>query len=75
MDYPFGDLQYAGREEKNILSTGLRNAYFIVPDDVYEIIDYPVNKVFAYEVDHWTEKLALAETILSRGHTKPDLFT
>ncbi|GIN98970.1 ABC transporter permease [Siminovitchia terrae] len=72
-DYPFGELHYAGLEEKNILSTGLRNAYFIVPDEVYETIDYPVYKVFAYEVDQWTDKVEVAEIILSRIHTEPDL--
>ncbi|MEC0273147.1 ABC transporter permease [Peribacillus frigoritolerans] len=72
-DYPYRELHYAGLEEKNILSTGLRNAYFIVPDDVYETIDYPVYKVFAYEADHWTDKVEVAETILSRVHTESDI--
>ncbi|MFJ8260398.1 FtsX-like permease family protein [Rummeliibacillus sp. NPDC094406] len=71
-EYPFGKLKYVGLEEKNILSTGLRNAYFIVPDKVYETIDYPVYKVFAYEMENWTDKVDVVETILSRVHTDPD---
>ena len=71
-EYQFGKLKYTGLEEKNILSTGLRNTYFIVPDKVYETIDYPVYKVFAYELENWADKADVAETILSRVHTVPD---
>ncbi|MBJ8007964.1 FtsX-like permease family protein [Bacillus cereus] len=65
-DYPLGKLKYAGLEKRNVLTTGFQKMYYIVPDAVYETIDYPVFKVFAYEVDHWTEKLDLSETILSK---------
>lgn len=65
-DYPFGELQYAGIEKRNILMSGVQRVYYIVPDAVYETIDYPIFKVFSYEVEHWTEKNELAETIFSK---------
>ncbi len=65
-DYPFGELQYAGIEKQNILMSGVQRVYYIVPDAVYETIDYPIFKVFSYEVEHWTEKNELAETIFSK---------
>ncbi|MFE0505939.1 FtsX-like permease family protein [Peribacillus butanolivorans] len=72
-DYPFGDLKYAGLEEQNILSTGLQNIYYIVPDEVYKTIDYPVYKVFAYELNNWTNNINVAKTILSEVPTDPDM--
>jgi putative ABC transport system permease protein len=71
-DYPFGKLKYAGLEKRNILTSGFKKMYYIVPDAVYETIDYPVFKVFAYEIDNWTEKLDLSETILSKISTIPN---
>ncbi|PHB49843.1 ABC transporter permease [Bacillus wiedmannii] len=65
-DYPFGELKYAGIEKRNILMSGVQRVYYIVPDAVYETIDYPIFKVFSYEVEHWTEKNELAETIFSK---------
>ncbi|WP_226640448.1 FtsX-like permease family protein [Bacillus tropicus] len=65
-DYPFGELQYAGIEKRNILMSGVQRVYYIVPDAVYETIDYPIFKVYSYEVEHWTEKNELAETIFSK---------
>ncbi len=65
-DYPFGELKYAGIEKRNILMSGIQKVYYIVPDAVYETIDYPIFKVFSYEVENWTEKLELAETIFSK---------
>ena len=65
-DYPFGELKYAGIEKRNILMSGVQRVYYIVPDTVYETIDYPIFKVFSYETEHWTEKLELAETIFSK---------
>lgn len=65
-DYPFGKLKYAGLEKRNILTSGFQKVYYIVSDAVYETINYPVFNVFAYEVDYWTEKLELSETILSK---------
>ncbi len=64
--FPFERLKYVGLEKQNILMSGSQRAYYIVPDVVYETINYPELKVFAYEVEHWTEKLELAETILSK---------
>ncbi|OUB31204.1 ABC transporter permease [Bacillus thuringiensis serovar yunnanensis] len=65
-DYPFGELKYAGIEKRNILMSGVQKVYYIVPDAVYETINYPIFKVFSYEVENWTEKLELAETIFSK---------
>ncbi|MGE7938922.1 FtsX-like permease family protein [Bacillus paramycoides] len=82
-DYPFGELKYAGIEKQNILMSGVQKVYYIVPDAVYETIDYPIFKVFSYEAEHWTEKLDLAETIFSKItpiqyerqiHSKIDLY-
>ncbi|QKH04977.1 ABC transporter permease (plasmid) [Bacillus cereus] len=82
-NYPFGELKYAGIEERNILMSGVQKVYYIVPDVVYETIDYPIFKVFSYEVENWTEKLELAETIFSKItpkqyerqiHSKIDLY-
>lgn len=82
-NYPFGELKYAGIEKRNILMSGVQKVYYIVPDAVYETIDYPIFKVFSYEVENWTEKLELAETIFSKIspkqyerqiHSKIDLY-
>ncbi|MHC2833567.1 FtsX-like permease family protein [Bacillus sp. F9_6S_D1_P_5] len=82
-DYPFGELKYAGIEKRNILMSGVQKVYYVVPDAVYETIDYPIFKVFSYEVENWTEKLELAETIFSKItpkqyerqiHSKIDLY-
>lgn len=72
-DYPFGNLEYMGVEKRNILSTGLQNVYYIVPDEVYETIKYPNYKIFAYEMDDWTNKVHTAITILSKVNTEPDV--
>ncbi|QQZ08719.1 ABC transporter permease [Heyndrickxia vini] len=72
-DYPFGNLEYTGIEKRNILSTGLQNVYYIVPDKVYKSIGYPEYKVFAYELDDWTNKVHVANTILSKISTKSDV--
>lgn len=72
-NYPFGNLEYTGIEKRNILSTGLQNVYFIVPDIVYESIKYPEYKIFAYELDDWTNKVHVADTILSKITTEPDV--
>ncbi|KZD29408.1 FtsX-like permease family protein [Bacillus cereus] len=65
-DYPFGNLKYVGLEKRNILTSSFQKVYYIVSDEVYDAIKYPVFNVFAYEVDHWTEKLELSETLLSK---------
>lgn len=72
-DYPFGNLEYTGIEKRNILSTGLQNVYYIVPDKVYKSIGYPEYKVFAYELDDWANKVHVANTILSKISTKSDV--
>ncbi|MGG0360547.1 FtsX-like permease family protein [Bacillus tropicus] len=73
-DYPFGKLQYAGLEKQNIFMSGVQKVYYIVPDTVYETINYPMYKVFSYEVENWTEKLDLSETILSKIPSNPDKY-
>lgn len=72
-DYPFGNLEITGIVKRNILSTGLQNVYYIVPDKVYETIKYPEYKIFAYELDDWTNKVHTAKTILSKINTEPDV--
>ncbi|WP_155592551.1 FtsX-like permease family protein [Lysinibacillus cavernae] len=49
--------------EQNLLSTGFQQSYFIVPDDIYQAIDYPVYKTYIYELDNWTAHTELANTI------------
>ncbi|MGY0694874.1 FtsX-like permease family protein [Virgibacillus sp. FSP13] len=70
-DYPFGNLEYTGTEKENILQTGLQNVYYIVPDKVYETIEYPEYNICAYELDNWTNKVNTAETILSKISSEP----
>ncbi|MFD2211827.1 FtsX-like permease family protein [Virgibacillus halophilus] len=69
-DYPFGNLEFAGVEKRNLLVTGLQNVYYIVPNEVYETIAYPEYKIFAYELDDWTNKTQVAETISSKITTE-----
>ncbi|WP_369381753.1 FtsX-like permease family protein [Lysinibacillus fusiformis] len=49
--------------EKNLLSTGFQETYFIVPDSIYLSIDYPVYKTYIYELENWTAHTELAKTI------------
>ncbi len=72
-DYPFGNLEYTGTEKENILQTGLQNVFYIVPDEIYETIEYPEYKIFAYELDDWTNKTQVAETISSKITSEPDI--
>lgn len=51
--------------EQNLLSTGFQKSYFIIPDDIYDAIDYPVYKTYIYELDDWTAHTELANTITS----------
>ncbi len=53
----------ANINEQNLLSTGFQHSYFIVPDDIYQAINYPVYKTYIYELDNWSAHTALANTI------------
>lgn len=55
----------ASTHEQNLLSTGFQQSYFIVPDDIYKTIDYPVYKTYIYELEDWTAHTDLARTITS----------
>lgn len=70
-DYVEDELQFVGLEEQLILSTGLREVYYVIPDAIYEEINYPEYQVFAYELAEWTEKLDVAEKIGSQIMTEP----
>ncbi len=70
-DYVDEELQYVGLGEQLILSTGLREVYYVIPDVIYEEINYPEYHVFAYELEEWTEKLDVAEKIESQIMTEP----
>ncbi|MEQ6357484.1 ABC transporter permease [Lysinibacillus sp. M3] len=50
--------------EKNLLSTGFQQTYFIVPDEVYNSIEYPVYKTYLFELDNWTAHTELAKKII-----------
>lgn len=56
-------LKLAKINEQNLLSTGFQQTYFIVPDQIYQSIDYPIYKTFIYELDNWTAHTELANTI------------
>lgn len=71
-DYVDDLLQYVGLEEGMILTTGLRNVYYVIPDAIYEALNYPEYHVFAYELKDWTEKRDVAEKIESQIMTEPD---
>ncbi|WP_281217025.1 FtsX-like permease family protein [Lysinibacillus capsici] len=55
----------ASTHEQNLLSTGFQQSYFIVPDDIYKTIDYPVYKTYIYELGDWTAHTDLAKIITS----------
>lgn len=55
----------ASTHEQNLLSTGFQQSYFIVPDDIYKTIDYPVYKTYIYELEDWTAHTDLAKIITS----------
>jgi putative ABC transport system permease protein len=65
------DLQYVGLEERMILTTSLREVYYVVPDAIYEAMNYPEYHVFAYELEDWREKRDVAEKIESQIMTEP----
>jgi len=50
--------------EKNLLTTGFQQTYFIVPDEVYNSIKYPVYKTYLFELDNWKEHIELAKKII-----------
>ncbi|MFJ8088309.1 FtsX-like permease family protein [Lysinibacillus sp. NPDC095746] len=54
----------ASVNEKNLLTTGFQQTYFIVPDEVYNNIKYPVYKTYLFELDNWTAHTALAKKII-----------
>lgn len=61
----------ASTHEQNLLSTGFQQSYFIVPDDIYKTIDYPVYKTYIYELEDWTAHTELAITITSHLPSLP----
>lgn len=71
-DYVNDKLQFTGLQEQLLLSTGLQNVYYVLPDSLYETVNYPEYQVFAYELDDWTEKIDVAEKIESRITIEPN---
>lgn len=57
------NLKLASVDERNLLSTGFQKTYFIVPDLLYNSIDYPVYKTYLFELDNWTTHTELARKI------------
>lgn len=72
-DYALGQLMYAGLEKQNILMSGFQNMYYVVPDTIYETIDFPIYKLFAYELENWIDKTAVNETVATKIHTEPGM--
>ncbi|QSB12078.1 ABC transporter permease [Lysinibacillus fusiformis] len=64
-DLYINSFKLARTQEQNLLSTGFQQSYFIIPDDIYDAIDYPVYKTYIYELDDWTAHTVLANTITS----------
>ncbi|MGY4793736.1 FtsX-like permease family protein [Lysinibacillus fusiformis] len=62
-DLYINSFKLARTQEQNLLSTGFQKNYFIIPDDIYDAIDYPVYKTYIYELDDWTAHTELANTI------------
>ncbi len=62
-DYVDDPLQYVGLEERMILVSGFRAVYYVIPDAIYDALNYPEYHVFAYELKDWTEKRDVAEKI------------
>lgn len=57
------NLKLASVDERNLLSTSFQKMYFIVPDLLYNSIDYPVYKTYIFELDNWTTHTELARKI------------
>lgn len=53
----------ASTHEQNLLSTGFQQSYFVVSDDIYDTIDYPIYKTYIYELEDWTAHTDLAKSI------------
>jgi putative ABC transport system permease protein len=70
-DYVDDPLQYVGLEEGMILVSGFRAVYYVIPDAIYDALNYPEYHVFAYELEDWTEKRDVAEKIESQLMTEP----
>ncbi|MCL1697974.1 FtsX-like permease family protein [Lysinibacillus sp. BPa_S21] len=58
------DFKLVSVNDKNLLTTGFQQTYFIVPDDVYNKIEYPVYKAYLFELDNWTAHTELAKKIM-----------
>lgn len=71
-DYLTEDLKLTGIQEELILTTSLQNVYYVLPDKLYEALDYPENQVFAYELPNWTDKLDVIQKIEKEVDTAPD---
>lgn len=71
-EYTMPKLKFAGLQEQNILLTGFQNVYYIVPDAIYETLDFPIYKVFAFELQDWANNIDVAEKILATISTNQD---
>jgi putative ABC transport system permease protein len=70
-DHYLKHLKLASVDERNLLSTGFQQTYFIVPDHLYNNIDYPVYKTYVFELDNWTTHTELARKIIEEIPTIP----
>lgn len=66
------NLKLASIDEKNLLSTGFQNTYFIVPDQLYDHIRFPVYQTYIFELANWTEHTELADKIMEHIPSLPD---
>lgn len=63
-DHYLKNFKLASIDERNLLPSGFRKTYFIVPDHLYNSIDYPVYKAYLFELDNWTAHTELAKKII-----------
>lgn len=70
-DYISDHLILKGEQNKNILSTGLQNVYYVLPDNVYQSLDFFENKVYAFELSDWTAKQNVVNKIFNEIDTVP----
>lgn len=69
--YVTENLQLKGIQDELILTTSLQNVYYVLPDQIYETLDYPENRVVAYELPNWTTKLRVIQKIEKEVATIP----
>ncbi|AVK82479.1 ABC transporter permease [Lysinibacillus sp. B2A1] len=66
------NLKLTSIDGKNLLSTGFQRTYFIVPDQLYDRINFPIYQAYLFELANWTAHTELANKIMEDIPTLPD---